>query len=378
MTYLDEMQKFLEVMGDDYKIPDYFKTEFLDIAHENQKSKKVGIIGDSFYSLYVRAYGMTPVLLPSGSYISGENAEMFPQISDPIAKASIGLLLDPENNFKEDLDAVIIVAKNDSYKKAIAYLRDMNIEVIQVEPLPFINEKMTFSFYKQQLMVINDISKLVYGIFNEAKFSKVIKSYGRAYEIMEQDDFASLPTMLQSFFKHILHVTQDKEEWCEQMEEFLENVEEKEVTPQVTLMGSSMHLPNYKVFQIFRDIGITHFDNMCSDFPDYSKIESGGGLFKKTLAFQHKNSFNSATVSNMDRVELPKNTGGIIYYLLKGQTSEAYHAERIEQLAIEQGVPFICVETDYTYTDSEQMKIRVEAFYEMLKASSKGKASQKA
>ncbi|MFI3116297.1 MAG: 2-hydroxyacyl-CoA dehydratase family protein [Clostridia bacterium] len=375
MTYLQEMEKFLEVMGDDLKMPSYFTDEFLDIGHENEKSKKVGIIGDSFYSLYVRAYGLTPVLLPSGSYISGEYAEMFPQISDPIAKASIGLLLDPENNFKEELDAVIIVAKNDSYKKSIAYLRDMNLAVIQVEPLPFLHEKLSFSFYKQQAMVLNDISKLVFGIFNEATFNKELKEYTRAYEIMEEDSFKTLSTMHQTFFKHVLHVANNKSDWCDELEEFLEDIEVKTFLPKVTLMGSSMHLPNYKVFQIFNDIGITHFNNECSDFPNFSEIDTnGGGLFKKALAFHHKETFNSATVSNIDRMELPTDTGGIVYYLLKGQTSSAYHAERIEELAIEQGVPFICVETDYTYTDSEQMKIRIEAFYEMLKSSSKQKA----
>lgn len=372
MTYLDEMQNFLDVLNEP-NIPEYFTDDFLNI---DKKGKKIGIIGDSFYSLYVSAYGLSPVFLPSGSYISGEHAEMFPQISDPIAKSSIGLLLDPENNYKEELDAVLIVAKNDSYKKAIAYLRQMGINIIQVEPLPFICEKLTFSFYKQQIMALNDISKCVFGIFNQAKFNNELKVYEYAYLIMQEDKFLALPSMLQAFFKHILHTTQDKQKWCDEMESYLETVTCEKKAPQVTLMGSPIHLPNYKVFKIFNDIGITQFNNECSDFPDFSTLdEYPGGYFKKALSFQHKTSFNSATVSNIDRMRLPKNTGGIIYYLLKGQTSEAYHAERIENLAIEQGIPFICVETDYTYTDIEQMKIRIEAFYEMLKASKKEKVS---
>lgn len=375
MKYKEELEKFIEVLEETQEIPSFFKTEFLDFKQEKMTGKKkVGIIGDSFYSLYVRVYGLTPVLITGGSYFTGEQMDMFPQISDPIAKASIGLLLDPEYNLKEELSAVVVVAKNDSYKKAIAYLKEMGITTIQIEPIPFIREGVPFSLYKQQLTVLNDISKLVMGVFQEGKFKNELKAYEKAYELFAQDSFQGLPTITKSFFTYVLHMTGEKEEFCTALEGFLQQQSGELIPPQVTLMGSAMHLPNYKVFRIFQDIGITHFENECMNLPNYGEMEMSGGafgLFKKGISFQHKNAFIAPTVGEVNRVELEQNTGGIIYYLLKGQISEAYQAERMEELAIKQGVPFLCVETDYTYTDSEQMKIRVEAFYEMLRSSQK-------
>ena len=44
----------------------------------------------------------------------------------------------------------------------------------------------------------------------------------------------------------------------------------------------------------------------------------------------------------------------------------AYEAERIEKAAIRAGIPFVCIETDYTNADTEQIRIRLEAFSELL------------
>lgn len=375
MKYIEELEKFVKML-ENQDIPEYFTKQFLDFKQEEfgVGLKKVGIIGDYYYSLYVTSYGMKPVMINGGSYFSGEYTEMFPQISDPIAKSSIGLLLDPEFKLYEELDAILIVAQNDSYKKAITYLKDMGLNVIQVEPIPYIREGIPFALYKQQLMALNDISKLVFGVFKESTFKNELKAYERAYELMQEDSFLALPSVVQTFFNHTLQIVWDKDEWCDQLEEYLQDKPCEIPFAQVTIMGSAIHLPNYKLFQIFEDLGITYFDNECQDLPNLGEIDISGGALatlKECFEFQHKNAYAPSTVGEIETIVLPQNSGGIVYYLLKGQVSEAYLADRMEELAIEQGIPFICVETDYTYTDSEQLKIRVEAFYEMLSASAK-------
>ncbi len=381
MKYIQEIEKFIHVMNKENEVPEYFTDGLLNFKDriENSSLKKVGIIGDNYYSLYVRAYGLMPVLLSGGSYYTGENTgHIFPQISDPVAKSAIGLLLDPELDLLKSLDAVLIVIKNDSYKKATAYLKDMGIKVIQVEINPYIVEKVPFNYYKQQLLVINEISKLKLGLFNEKTFKSELKVFESAYEIINSNKWKSLSTMVQNLLIYSLHTTDDKDEWCNEAEVYLEKFEEKELGPQILLMGSEVALPNYKVYQIFNDIGIKEFKNECLILPDYSEIDVNSGalnLLGKCLAFQYKNSFSPQTVCAVDRVVFPENTKGIIYYLLKGQVSEAYQAERMEELAIEQGIPFLCIETDYTYTDKEQVRIRVEAFYEMLSSSLNNKAN---
>lgn len=384
MKYIEELEKFVEIITEKFDVSDYFIQNFLDFKQDDYlpSKKKVAVIGDSFYSLYVKAYGLKPIVLNGGSYLTGDDIDMFPQISDPIAKSTIGLLLDKELNLLEECVAVLVVAINDSYKKAIAYLRNMGVNVIQVEPTPYILDKPSFALYKQQLSALNDISKLVFGLFNESTFKNELKDYENAYELMQSDEFIALPTMVKDFFLHVLHTAYDKKEWYKQVESYLQEVPAPQKVPvpvenQVTLMGSPIHLPNYKVYQIFNDLGIVNFENNCMDFPNYYEIDLSGGALKtlsNCFEFQYRNSYRSETLGNVELIEIPEGTNGIIYYLLKGQTSQAYTADRIEEIAIAQGIPYICVETDYTYTDMEQMKIRIEAFHEMLLSNAKKNA----
>ncbi len=145
MNYNHEVEKLIGMMKEDANVPDYF-TDIFRSAKLNPaggKRKKVGIIGDDFYSLYVRGFGLDAVMLNGGSYYTGEVAShIFPQISDPVAKSAVGLLLDPELDLIKKLDAVVVAARNDSYKKAIAYLEEAGVKVIEVEPPAYVLKKM--------------------------------------------------------------------------------------------------------------------------------------------------------------------------------------------------------------------------------------------
>ena len=57
---------------------------------------------------------------------------------------------------------------------------------------------------------------------------------------------------------------------------------------------------------------------------------------------------------------------GIVWHVLKGQIEYDFELPRVEALAAEYGVPVIRLETDYQYQDVEQLRIRMEAFSEML------------
>jgi benzoyl-CoA reductase/2-hydroxyglutaryl-CoA dehydratase subunit BcrC/BadD/HgdB len=57
---------------------------------------------------------------------------------------------------------------------------------------------------------------------------------------------------------------------------------------------------------------------------------------------------------------------GVVYHVLKGQVEYDFELERFENLFGRQGIPMIRIETDYQYQDVEQLRIRMEAFSEML------------
>ncbi|OON99052.1 MAG: hypothetical protein ATN35_02365 [Epulopiscium sp. Nele67-Bin004] len=375
MSYLDENAELVKFLCEQHSVPKYFTEVFNYITNgiSDAPTKKIGIIGDKFYSLYVRAFGLTPIILDGGSYYMGENSnDIFPQISDPVAKATIGLLLDKELDLASKLDAVLVVVTNDSYKKVIHYLEELNIKVIYTEPHSYLLESIPLSHTINQLSILNAISKLTTKPFNSSILKQEVSGYKQAYEIMESEKWKLMPTFVQSFLAYTLQLDDDKESWCEEVEQYLETRSDKPSSTQITLIGSPIAFPNTKMYNILNDVGITHFDDKCLDVPDFSEVDEDAGdigLVASCFKAQYRNMFKAQTVCSPDRVQFDENTKGIVYYLLKGQASEAYEAERMEEVAIAAGVPFLCVETDYTDTDKEQIKIRIEAFHEMLSGS---------
>lgn len=374
MTYKEELSEFVETMRQVQKIPDYFLNVYQDTQTpkaENRK-KNVAIIGDPFCSLYVSCSGLTPIFLGGGSYNTGEGvSHFFPQISDPVAKSSLGLLVDEELGLYKNIGTLILTATNDSYKKSISFLKEMGIKVIQVEPPSYVTEKMPLSYVKEQLLLLNEISKITNSRLSETRLKKDIKAYKEANQLMQGEKWKSLPTLTQDFFVETLYLAPKKEEWISQVQTYLQSVTVRETIRPMVLMGSALKFPCTKMYNIFEDIGIGRFRNLCIERCAYHKIKlSGSGLMlmKGCMKFQYQHEFCAQTLTNPSQYRFSKDMQGIIYHLLKGQVSSAYEAEQIEKAAIEQGIPFLCVETDYTYADKEQVKIRIEAFCEMLRS----------
>ncbi len=57
---------------------------------------------------------------------------------------------------------------------------------------------------------------------------------------------------------------------------------------------------------------------------------------------------------------------GIVCHILKGQIEYDFELPHIEKAAEELDIPVFRLETDYQYQDMEQLRIRMEAFGEML------------
>jgi len=63
-----------------------------------------------------------------------------------------------------------------------------------------------------------------------------------------------------------------------------------------------------------------------------------------------------------------KRPDGIIWHILKGQVEYDFELLRAERTLEEMGVCVFRLETDYQYQDIEQLRVRIEAFSELLGA----------
>lgn len=259
MEYQEEVGQFTTQLKETEQVPDYFINLFLN-GHkvENVPKKKcVGIIGDEFYSLYLRASGLKPIFIQGGSYNTGENvSHIFPQISDPVAKSTLGLLMDEELAIYKNIGTLFITATNDSYKKSIPYLKEQNINIIEIEPPSYVEEKMPLSYISHQLGVLNKISKIANTRLSETKLKKELNGCKEAYIFTKTDKWQSLPTLVQDFLLHTLYLEGQKEIWCKEVQTYLESrALQEHHTHKLLMIGSPLKFPCSKMYEIFSDVG---------------------------------------------------------------------------------------------------------------------------
>ncbi len=75
---------------------------------------------------------------------------------------------------------------------------------------------------------------------------------------------------------------------------------------------------------------------------------------------------NDRRVDNILELAKEFNIDGVVYYTL--QFCHGYNIEKhkVQQALKKAGIPMLFIETDYSRSDVEQIKLRVDAFMEML------------
>ena len=149
--------------------------------------------------------------------------------------------------------------------------------------------------------------------------------------------------------------------------------------PCIMLLGSPVIFPNYKIPFLTRESGLA----IC-DTADYITLKTNivygesamrgrrdrliENIAEKWYAYDSSPSFvkNDVLFGYVSWIIQKGYTEGIIYHVLKGQIEYDFELERFENMLAEYGIPVFRLETDYQYQDVEQLRIRMEAFSEML------------
>ena len=149
--------------------------------------------------------------------------------------------------------------------------------------------------------------------------------------------------------------------------------------PSVMILGSPVVFPNYKVPQLITSAGmkITAIADSLSlgasvAAPKIKAFTSAGSLLQQIAQTHLKTIASGARVNNEGlyayfmHLVRQLHPDGIVCHILKGQIEYDFELPRIEKAAEELDIPVFRLETDYQYQDMEQLRIRMEAFGEML------------
>lgn len=149
--------------------------------------------------------------------------------------------------------------------------------------------------------------------------------------------------------------------------------------PRILLTGSPVIFPNIKVPLLIEQMGGSLVaDETCmgerSLYDPVVPVDTSFDGLLRALANRYIKACTCPVFSeNQQRIDRvlhmvkENRVQGVIYHVLRGCLVYDYEYPLLEQALGEQGIPVIRVESDYNEEDVEQLRIRIEAFIELIK-----------
>lgn len=331
-----------------------------------QGSHYAAVIGTGVPEIYIRACGLTPIYLFGGGYCSSkQESQFFPPISDPTIQSAVGSLL---SKGPSAIAAVVLSPENTDALKALAYLRKSGFTVLTLEREIMPQNTMPSTYRDAQMSFLLQLESISRSAPTADRLRQEAALSTQAHWLLRRLNQSGYPQALKAFIRQSVYWVHDREEWVWQIKILLAEAPPP-ACEDILLIGSPIYFPNSKIYSILGEVGLLRYHNFCSaPYPaDYSKLCQTNdlpSLLEQLHQIHYELSRDDARALYGGAVH---KVSEVIFHLLKGQLKYAYEAELVEKSAIQQGIPFICVETDYSDADHEQVKIRLEGFAELLR-----------
>lgn len=148
--------------------------------------------------------------------------------------------------------------------------------------------------------------------------------------------------------------------------------------PRIYLAGSPLTFPNYKLSYLLEGLGgqVVGDETCMAGKLLYDPVvpdESSTDGILRALAARYLCACTCPVFEGTEdrtgflREKLQQcGAEGVVYHVLRGCSPYDFELSQIERLAGELDIPLIRVETDFSSEDAEQVRIRLEAFVELI------------
>lgn len=378
---ISEAEYFLQLMKQ------YYSPEVLLEA-----KPKVIVFGTDFPLEIVHSLiGEPPYWIIGGNNIfTAVSDEDVPRDTDPVTRAALGQLLAMEQAKESAL--VIVPCSSDAQRKTAYFLQKQGWKVVTVW-IPAVKDEATHKgFLSECEHTIRTVCRHVgkrYSVFamnRSAQYMNTIRSSIHAFLEAARKNEQKMPGNLRMAVLDSFFMASDLDEWHTQLKKLTLSLGAGPEFdgPRVLVIGSPIYYPNFKIPFLLMDAGVEicgNIDSRSGQYEDVFEHEPKKGM--AALAhyyFEHDSS--SAFVWNQELMKAIRhyveetNPDGIIWHVLKGQIEYDFELNRCEAYFEEMDLPVIRLETDYQYQDVEQLRIRIEAFSELLMQKKKEKGAK--
>jgi benzoyl-CoA reductase/2-hydroxyglutaryl-CoA dehydratase subunit BcrC/BadD/HgdB len=342
----------------------------------------------------IYAVGAIPVKLCSGNYTAfNVGDEICPRDSCPLVKAVIGSVAMQLLPIYNECDLAIVPASCDC-KKKLAYLlaRYTQVEVLHVPSAKLVDESK--EFFIRDLYSIKEAlesktgQKITYKRLKAATRALACarREISRLYQIKMHN-----PSVIKG--THVLiamnsYSYQRVDEWTSALARLNNELEMRIAcnkwvaranTPRLMITGAPIVFPNIKIPLLIEEMGgLLVADETCAgERALYDPVavteKSLDGMMRGLAARQLLPCTCPTFINNEQRIFKLKQmvadfqVQGVIYHVLRGCLLYDFEYRLIEEVMLEMDLPIIRIETDYNEEDIEQLRIRLEAFLELIK-----------
>lgn len=377
----------LEAMNLRYEEISYFielVKEKLIYQNMCMKKPKIIAIGTSIPEEIIYASGNTPYWVMGGSLSTiGWSDNLVPRDTDSISRSLLGVLIN--DNFEIAKKSLIIIpVMSDSFRKITYILKNEGYNIHNVY-IPDIKTEFTLEDWNRQIdECIQTIEKYTKKFITKKALKNAhIKVSNAKFQIQNflklTEDNINISSIHRTLILYSYYCIEDIEEWTSKLKKLNDKLmndrlilNEKEYRGNVIVIGSPIYYPNFKIPFLLEDVKL----NMVGLF-DYStqkfnipQGKNNSEYINNCFLYDTSSSYanNNTMYSYIEDIVKNQNikVDGVVYHIIKGQLDFDFELEKFEKLFTEYDIPVFRLETDYNYQDIEQLRIRMEAFSEVL------------
>lgn len=370
---------------------EYFFKITKEYFNDNEyQVQKIIVLGTSIPEEIIYALKEIPLWIIGGSLGTYNLADEFvPRDTDSVSQSILGFL--KRKKLKNLKDYTVIVPITCDSMRKMAYILEKEVNVITVDFPTDKNQELSSKKWTSEMWKLAERLEVILkknitrgSLKNAVKLVNDARYEMRRFRDLTRMNKTEISTTMSLFILNTYYYSKDISRWTQELKKINEFLESKVSSvnyniPKVLLIGSPIYFPNFKVPFLLNDIGLDIGDTvnvMTEKVNVDSNIENKGFLlrnyFNKVVLESYYSDCSSAYVDNSNLFEEVKklqdeyNFDGVIYHVLKGQIEYDFELNRYESFFVDRNIPVFRLETDYKYQDIEQIRIRVEAFKEML------------
>ena len=382
----DAAKPFFDVLENTYvKLADIQKTE---------DRKSIGTLCVMVPAELVYAAGAMPVRLCSGSYTAYSiGYDYISRDACPLVKAVMGF-----GKIKAlpafDKCSLLVAPVTCDCKKKLAGTIDSVKDTIPLHIPPLKKDDADTEIFLKELYRLISLLENVTGKQVTAKsLAEGINMVGNAqYEMSEflkyrRHDLSLMSgTQVMAVMNAYSYMPVNL--WAEQMHRLNEEMKlrlsqgrfvSRKNQPRILVTGSPIAFPNIKVPLLIEEMGgVLAADETCMGerglYDPVSVIDASFDGMMRSLASRYTKPCtcpvfvdNSQRIYRIKQMIKEHKIQGVIYHVLRGCLVYDYEYQLMEEAMGKMDIPIIRVESDYNEEDVEQLRIRIEAFIELIK-----------